>query len=107
MNNDIVHINFIIENKEIKSDFDFKKSNTAREVIITFLRETNSIMNYKVDAITFMTNAMVLNSDKNLDKPLSKLIKKSVLKEGNIRIKVFETENIIGGLTKNIDVFIF
>ena len=101
MTEDIIHCNFILENKDIKSDFDFKKSNTAREIIITFLRETNSIMNYKTDAITFMTNALVLNSDKNLDQPLSKLIKKSVLRDGNIRIKIFETKDIIGGLKKN------
>ena len=96
---DSIHCVFVPEAKDYKKIYDFKTSITVRQIIENYLRDTNSIMDYKIDSITFMSNSQVLNKDDNLDKPLSEVIKKSVLRTGTIKIKVFETIDILGGIS--------
>ena len=107
MEDEIIHCNFITGIKGIKVKFDFKKSNTAKEIIEKFLKDNNSIMDYRVESITFMQNALLLNKKENLDKPLSKLLKNSVLQSKHFNVKVYETKNIIGGIYHKYYHFLF
>ena len=94
------HFNF--ESKKIKSDFMFKTSNTVREIIEKFLRETNSKMDYSPQSISFRYFAKILNRDTFLDKPLSKVLKAMDLQQKNFKITIFETQDIIGGFIIDI-----
>ena len=94
---DSIHLDFILEAKSFNKSYDYKLSTTVKEILEKFLKDTNSVMNYSTEAITFICNTSVLNKKGNLDKPLSKVITKSVIRTGNAKIKIYETIDIIGG----------
>ena len=91
----ICHFNFYT--KGIKSDFLCKTSNTVREIIVKILKDTNSIMDYSSKSISVTYNTKILNKDKILDMPLSKVLKFSDLINKNFKISVGETEQVVGG----------
>ena len=97
---DSIHLDFILEAKSFNKSYDYKLSTTVKEILEKFLKDTNSVMNYSIGAITFICNHTVLNKNENLDKPLSEVLAKSLLRSGNAKIRIFETTDIIGGKLK-------
>ena len=95
--NDSIHLSFTLGAKNLNKDYQLNTSMTVRQVIEQFLKDTNSIMKYTTNDISFSCNSKILNKEENLDKPLSKVLTKSVLKTGNAVVKIYETIDIIGG----------
>ena len=75
-----------------------KSSNTFREIIVKYLRESNSKMIYSPESISFIYFAKILNGDKYINKSLAKVLKKVDLQSKMFTIRIIETEDIIGAL---------
>ena len=88
---------FNFEPKGIKSGFLCKPSNTVREIIVQILRITKSIMDYSSESIMVTYYSKILNKDKILDMPLSKVLKCIDLKNKFFSISVIETRQVVGG----------
>ena len=78
------------KNRDIK----VKKDSTIREGLLDFLRATNSVMTLDLDKIVFWNKSKMLNSPKFLDKKVGQHFNSSVQ---NVKIKVNDTGNILGG----------
>ena len=105
-NNEQINIEFIHGTEKYNRNYTFETSIIVKEMIEKYLRDTNSVINYSIDAIHFRCNNIILNKETNLNKPLSGALKPSLLRAKNAKILVLETKDIIGGYYK-INQFIF
>ena len=71
----------------------FPKTTIIKDALIKFLKETNSINDLSPERIAFISKGIILNKKQNLEKSLLQIFKR----DNNIRIKVLDTVNIIGG----------
>ena len=73
--------------------FTFDNSITVKEMLQSFLSQTNSKITLSPSDITFTFGAKILNKGDCVDKPLSKVF----TSQKNTPIKVMDINNIIGG----------
>ena len=71
-----------------------KRDSTIREGLLSFLTATNSVMTLDLDKIVFWNKSKMLNSPKFVDQKVGQLYNRSVQ---NVKIKVNDTGNILGG----------
>ena len=84
---------FYSDDDSIDNNFEYEENTTVRNMLIDFLLKTNSKMEYSIEEITFMFNSTLINNAKYLDKPIKDVFKRS----NNPKIKVIDSNNIIGG----------
>ena len=89
------HIKFKREGEDTAflKTYDFDDSMTIREMLTSYLRQTNSIITLDPNKIFFKSNTILNNKEQILNKTLLKHFKNLE----NIIITIHETENIIGG----------
>ena len=84
---------FHSDDGRIDKNLEFNENSTIRDVLVSFLEQTNSKINYNVEEISFMYNSILINSEKYLDRPIKVVFKRN----NNPKIKVIDSNNIIGG----------
>lgn len=84
---------FFSDDETINSNFEFDSNLTTRNMLVEFLRKTNSVLNYNIEDITFMYNSTLINNQKYLDRPIKEIFKRN----NNPKIKVIDSNNIVGG----------
>ena len=89
-----IYFQFETEEESKNRTLPFSRETTIKECLLSFLRDTNSIMTLDLDKIQFMNKAQLLNNPKVLDKKLGSHFNRSVK---NIKIKVLDAGNILGG----------
>lgn len=96
MNSDIqtINVKFAYNKSLPKSDFNFDKKITVREMITTFLESTNSIISFDTKKIMFFHGANLLNLPKFIDQRIENVLGR----QKTISIVVKDKGNIIGGL---------
>ena len=72
----------------------FSKDSTIEQLLLEFLRQTNSVMTLEESKIVFMNKSRIMNKPDNLQKKISSHFNNSVKM---IEIKVIDTANILGG----------
>ena len=72
----------------------FSRESTIEELLMDFLRKTNSKMTLDQDKIVFMNKAKIMNKPENLKKKIGAYFNNSVKM---IEIKVLDTKNVLGG----------
>ena len=93
MSNNIL-FKFITDEPDKNRDILFSKESTIEELLLTFLRETNSIQTLATDKIIFWNKSQFLNDPKNLKKIIGSYYNRS---SKNIRVRVTDTGKILGG----------
>ena len=96
MNSDIqtINVKFAYNKSLPKSDFNFDKKITVREMITTFLESTNSIISFDTKKIMFFHGANLLNLPKFIDQRIENVLGR----QKSITIQIKDKGNIIGGL---------
>ena len=95
MNSDNQNINvkFIYDKNLPKSNFDFDRKITVRDMIRMFLESTNSIISFDTKKIMFFHGANLLNLPKFIDQRIENVLGR----QKAISIQVKDKGNIIGG----------
>ena len=75
-----------------KKTFEFNKEYTIKEMLLQYLRDTNSRMILDPNKIMFMYGGKILNHEKFFNKKI-----KELFKHNNIQIQITDTGGIIGG----------
>ena len=75
-----------------KKPFEFDETLTIKEMLLDFLKKTNSKMILDMNKISFMLGAKILNQNIYLNKAL-----KEVFRDNNKPIKIIDAEGIVGG----------
>lgn len=91
---DFILFKFETDEDSKNRDLQIKRNSTIREGLLSFLSATNSVMTLELDKIVFWNKSKMLNSPKFLDKKVGEHFNSSVQ---NVRIKVNDTGNILGG----------
>ena len=91
---DFILFKFETDEDSKNRDLQIKRNSTIREGLLSFLSATNSVMTLELDKIVFWNKSKMLNSPKFLDKKVGEHFNSSVQ---NIKIKVNDTGNILGG----------
>ena len=88
-----IRIKFDTDREEINTKlFEYSPDITIKELIESFLKETNSRNETKVEDIQFIYKGKILNSPEFLDKTA-----KEIFRFQNHKVKVWDSKNIIGG----------
>lgn len=96
--NQNINVEFIYNMNIPKSNFDFDRKITVREMITHFLEATNSIINFDTKKIMFFHGANLLNLPKFIDQKIENVLGR----QKKISIQVKDKGNIIGGLIIDI-----
>ena len=89
-----VRIKFDTDNEEInKKVYEYSPELTMKELLESFLRETNSKTEAKVEDIQFIYKGKILNSPEFQEKKA-----KEIFRFQNHKVKVWDSKNIIGGM---------
>ena len=89
-----IRIKFDTDIEEINRQiFEFESYYSIRQVLQSFLNKTKSKNNINLDKIQFIYKGKLLNSPQFLDQKASEMFKFQ-----NHKIKVWDSENIIGGI---------
>ena len=73
--------------------FNYNVSCTIKDMLLNFLRETNSKMVLKPNEISFLYKALLINKSDILNKKVGEIFRH----KQNVAINVIDTNNIIGG----------
>ena len=89
-----IRIKFDTDKEDInKQIFEFPPSMTIKELLNTFLKDTKSVNELGLEKIQFIYKGKILNSPQFLDKQA-----KEIFRFQNHKIKVWDANNIIGGI---------
>ena len=89
-------LKFQTEDEEInKKVYPFDGSMSIKDMLYSFLSQTNSKSTLDANKISFMFCGHMLNSDSYLKKTVAQVF----TKKSNAVIKVTDTANVIGGIT--------
>ena len=89
-----IRIKFDTDIEEInKQIFEFESYYSIREVLKSFLKKTKSKTDMNFEKIQFIYKGKILNSPQFLEQKASEIFRFQ-----NHKIKVWDSENIIGGL---------
>ena len=91
----IILFKFTTDEPDKNRDIQFSKESTIEELLLAFLRETNSIQTLAKDKIIFWNKSQFLNDPKNLKKRIGSYYNSS---SRNIRVRVTDTGKILGGI---------
>ena len=76
-----------------KKTFKFSGTITVREMLNSFLSQTNSKMTLDPQKIVFQYGAFILNNNDNIEKPINTIFKSNK----NTKIRVQDMSAVIGG----------
>ena len=94
---DFILFKFETDEDTKNRDLKISRDSTMREALLYFLRDTNSILTLELEKIQFMNKAKLLNVPKILDKKVGEHFNRTTQ---NIKIKVLDAGNILGGIRK-------
>ena len=94
MSNNIL-FKFTTDEPDKNRDIYFSKESTIEELLLDFLRETNSIQTLATNKIIFWNKSQFLNDPKNLKKRIDSYYNSSLK---NITVRVTDTGKILGGI---------
>ena len=73
--------------------YEFNTSITIKDMLLDYLKQTNSIMTLDAEKITFMAKGILNNKDSTLNKTVGQYFKTL----DNVVVKVYDNSGIIGG----------
>ena len=89
-----IFFKFHTDENDKDKDITFSKESTIEELLMEFLKQTNSVMTLDQDKIVFMNKAKIMNKPDNLKKKIGSYFNNSVKM---VEIKVLDTGNVLGG----------
>jgi hypothetical protein len=89
-----LNVNFLYNKKLPKTNFNFDRKISVREMIRIFLESTNSIITFDSKKIMFFHGTNLLNLPKFIDQRIENVLGR----QKSITIQIKDKGNIIGGL---------